>query len=64
LIAEHDAKAKDATVQTQYYVDELNRRSQQRASEAANRLARGAFWLTIVNTVFAVLALVVAIFKS
>jgi hypothetical protein len=67
LIAEHDDQAKNTVAGTQYYVDELNRRVQQRALEAADRLARRAFWLTIVNTVFAVVAAVaavVALFKA
>lgn len=67
LIAEHDGHANSTVVGTQYYMDELNRRVQQRALEAADRLARRAFWLTIVNTVFAVVAAaaaVVALFKS
>jgi hypothetical protein len=67
LIAEHDRHATNTVAGTQYYLDELNRRAQQRALEAADRLARRAFWLTIVNTVFAALATVaavVALFKA
>jgi len=67
LIAEHDEQAKNTVVGTQYYLDELNRRVQQRALEAADRLARRVFWLTIVNTVFAVIAAVaavIALFKA
>lgn len=61
LIAEHDGHANSTVVGTQYYVDELNRRVQQRALEAADRLARRAFWLTIVNTVLAVIAAAAAV---
>lgn len=67
LIAEHDQLAQNTVVGTQYFMDELNRRVQQRALEAADGLARRAFWLTVANTVLAVVAAVaavVALFKS
>lgn len=67
LIAEHDQHAQSTIVGTQYYLDELNRRVQQRSLEATDRLARRALWLTIVNTVFAAVATVaavVALFKT
>lgn len=67
LIAEHDQHAQSTNVGIQYYVDELNRRVQQRSLEAADRLARRAYRLTIVNTVLAVVATVaalVALFKA
>jgi CHASE3 domain sensor protein len=60
LIDEHDQHAESTVVGTQYYLDELNRRAQQRSVEAADRLARRAFWLTIANTAFALVAAVAA----
>lgn len=61
LIAEHDAHAVNTSVGTGYYADELERRSRERATEAANRLARAAFWLSVVNAVLALAAAVVAV---
>ena len=39
LIREHDAKAEHTSVGTQYYVDELYRRSQHRSEELSRNLA-------------------------
>lgn len=67
LISEHDELALHTVVGTQYYVDELGRRTQQRALEAADRLARRAYWLAVANTVLATVAAIVAVialFKS
>jgi hypothetical protein len=67
LIAEHDQHAQHTAVGTQYFVDELNRRVQQRALEATDRLARRAYQLTVVNTVLAVVAAaaaLLALFKA
>lgn len=40
LVAEHDAKALNTIVGTDYYVQELDRRSRERSTEASIRLAR------------------------
>ena len=61
LVAEHDAHARNTVVGTGYYMDELERRSRERATEASNRLARRGFWLAVVSTVSSLAALVVAI---
>ena len=61
LIAEHDAHAVNTSVGTDYYMEELERRSRDRATEAANRLARASFWLSVVNAVLALAAAVVAV---
>jgi CHASE3 domain sensor protein len=55
------AHAVTTSVGTAYYVDELERRSRERATEAANRLSRAAFWLGVVNAVLALAAAVVAV---
>jgi hypothetical protein len=39
LIAEHDQRARNTVVGTDYYVEELDRRSRERATEASQRLA-------------------------
>jgi len=68
LIAEHDSVAKNAGVGTAYYVDELNRRTAERASRAneaataaALRLAGRSFWLTVANAFLGLSALVVSL---
>lgn len=61
LIADHDRHAPSTSVGTQYYLDELNRRAQERAAEAADQLARRVYRLTIANTVVAVIAAVAAV---
>jgi len=66
LITEHDELANHTVVGTQYYADELSRRAQLRALEAADRLARQAYWLTVANTFLAAvaaIAAVIALFK-
>ena len=61
LITLHDEIAVHTSVGIQYYLDELRRREEMRTIEAANRLARASFWLTLVNSVVAVIAVVVAV---
>ena len=61
LIADHDEKAKFTTVGTDYFMDELDRRSRERALEAANRLARRSFWMTVASTVLSLVATAVAV---
>ena len=74
LIAEHDTHATHTSVGTGYYVEELERRSRDRAAvesqrlaEASHVLAARTYRLTIASTVLAVLAVaisVVALFAS
>lgn len=51
LIKEHDKKAENTSVGTQYYIDELDRRSRDRSqkesynlSNSTQRLARKTYW--------------------
>lgn len=72
LIAEHDEKAKFTTIGTDYYVEELDRRSRERASEASQRAAEAAVdlalktvkltWAILSLTVVAAVAAVIALF--
>ncbi len=69
LIREHDDRAKHTSVGISYYIDELNRRSQERVESSmyelatkSHRLSIRVFWLSIVSTVVAIAALFVAIF--
>lgn len=61
LIREHDALASSTVTGTQYFLDELNRRANERAQVAAEILARRVFWLGIASTVASVLALAVSV---
>jgi lipopolysaccharide/colanic/teichoic acid biosynthesis glycosyltransferase len=68
LIAEHDGHAVHTVVGTAYYMDELERRSRERATEASNRLAaetqelaKRTYWLTVVTTGLSVIAIVIAV---
>src|SRR3712207_1487739 len=68
LIAEHDAAAVHTHVGTDYYVEELERRSRERSSERSqelamesHRLANRTFWLTVATSVLSLIALVVSI---
>ena len=56
LVQEHDELAKSTSVGIQYYLDELDRRSYK-------RLAIQSFWLTLANTLLAVVAVGIALFK-
>ena len=69
LIAEHDARAVHTVVGTGYYLEELDRRSRERSTEASNRLAteshllaRRSQRLAIASTVLSAVATVAAIF--
>lgn len=71
VIAEHDEVAKNTGAGTAYWMDELERRSRERFTEASNRLAIAnsrlaiaSFRLSIVSTVIAVVAVVVSIVHS
>jgi hypothetical protein len=68
LIAEHDQHATNTVVGTDYYVEELDRRSRERATEASQRLAdegvklsRRTYVLTWVSAGTSLLALLVAV---
>jgi hypothetical protein len=61
LIAEHDTRAVNTSVGTDYYMDELERRSRERAAAASHELAVRAFWLSIATTVLSVVAVVVSV---
>jgi hypothetical protein len=68
LIAEHDAKADNTYVGTDYYMEELERRSRDRAAEESHRLAMEShrlanrtFWLTVATSALSLIALVVSI---
>ena len=54
LIQEHDDKAKNTVVGTQYYMDELDRRSRDRNEKAMLKL-------TIVSTVTSIVAIIIAV---
>lgn len=61
LIAEHDGKAEQTSVGTDYYVDELERRSRERAAGRSHELAVRAFWLAVATSVLSVVAVVVSV---
>lgn len=61
FIAEHDRQATHTVVGTQYYIDELDRRSRERATQAANNLANRSYWLSVSSTVLSAVATVVAV---
>jgi len=57
VIAAHDAQAVHTSVGTDYWMEELGRRSRVRAIEATDRLARRSYYLSIISTVIALIAL-------
>lgn len=59
LIAEHDEKAKNTSVGTQYFMDELDRRSRERYERATFRLS----WLSAVASIAAVVASIISLYK-
>ncbi|ARJ05492.1 hypothetical protein GCM10010988_05810 [Cnuibacter physcomitrellae] len=68
LIAEHDAAATHTIVGTQYYLDELERRSRDRDAQASRQLAiesqalaRRSYWMTVASSVLSLVATAVAI---
>lgn len=61
LIREHDADAVHTVVGTDYYMQELFRRSAERAGERSQCLAERIYRLSIVTTIVSVLALIVAV---
>lgn len=61
LIAEHDSRAGYTEVGTDYYMQELDRRSRERSAEASNRLAVRSYWMALASTVLAAVATVAAV---
>ncbi|WP_454112818.1 hypothetical protein [Microbacterium maritypicum] len=61
LIAQHDHQATMTSVGVNYYLDELDRRSRERAVQASDRLARRSFMVGIASTVLSVIATVAAV---
>jgi hypothetical protein len=57
----YDRTAETTVVGLSFYLDELRRRDTERAIRASNDLARKAFWLGVVNGVFALVACITAI---
>jgi hypothetical protein len=74
VIALHDEQARVTSVGTAYWMDEIERRSRERATAANIELARASqtlanrsYWLTVASTVLSAIATVIAIvalFKS
>lgn len=61
IIAEHDAMATSTVVGTKYFLEELSRRSFERATEAALQEARAARKLAVVNMIVAIVSTVIAV---
>jgi hypothetical protein len=57
----YDRTAETTVVGLDFYLDELRRRDSERTVRASNDLARKAFWLGVINGVFALAATVTAI---
>ena len=51
LVERHDAQAKTTVVGTQYFLDELNRRHQERQTKAMLRFTKWMAGMTVVITV-------------
>lgn len=56
----YDHSAENTVVGTGFYLDELRRRDYERMMKVTNDLARRAFWLGVVNSVFALVAAIAA----
>lgn len=68
LIKEHDKKAKNTSVGTQYYIEELDRRSRDRSLKASNdlpiktqQLARRTYWQSWISVGAALIALALSV---
>lgn len=61
LIREHDHRARNASVGTGYYVDELHRRETLRAMQSSHKLAMVGIWLSVINAIVAGVAVVIAV---
>ncbi|HXH78173.1 hypothetical protein [Nocardioides sp.] len=64
LIALHDEVAASTSVGLNYYLEEIQRRQQERAIEASHKLAKTSFWLTVANTALALAAVVIALMSQ
>lgn len=68
LIKEHDKKAENTSIGTQYYIDELDRRSRDRSQNASynlssstQRLARRTYWQSWISVGASITALVISV---
>lgn len=68
LIKEHDKKAENTSIGTQYYIDELDRRSRDRSQKASHdlsistqQLARRTYWQSWISVGASITALVVSV---
>lgn len=68
LIKEHDKKAESTSVGTQYYIEELDRRSRDRSQKASydlsistQQLARRTYWQSWISVGASFIALVVSV---
>jgi hypothetical protein len=61
LIAEHDELAVRTSVGTDYYMDELERRSRERSADESHRLAKRSFALAVTTSVLSIVAVIVSI---
>ena len=67
LIAEHDIKAKDVDVSTQYYVDELRYRKQERVAaqqgQVASQVEKLTWWIAVMTFVVTIATLINVCFQ-
>ncbi len=63
LIAIHDEIATNTFGGVDFYLDELRRRDNARATASNYKLARAAFWLTVANSVLSAVALLSAFLR-
>jgi len=61
LIAEHDTQAMYTVMGTDYYLEELDRRSRERSDKASARLARASFWMGAASTLLSAVAVFIAL---
>ena len=63
LIAAHDAIAAQVSPGVKYYLEELKRRDEQRATESMLAYTLQIKWLTIIVTIATVINLMIACFQ-
>jgi hypothetical protein len=61
LIAEHDAAAVNTIVGTDYYMEELDRRSRDRFTQQSHQLAQRTYWLAVASAVLSVVAVIASV---
>ena len=61
VVRMHDEQAKTTVVAPQYYLDELNRRSQDRQTRAILRLTKLSVGMTVVITIAIIVNLAIAV---